>query len=249
MIYRYHRLFSVWLCQLLLCQLCSNLDSSLFNRYKLRDSTVLELGYYYCSSAFFVKSDCLLLRTCSAGTGLLGLVVAPWVQRYITTDLDYLLPLIRKNITHNKANILHELSKSSGFALQPDTITVDSLDWIQLLHTSPASRYQLFRLPPPNQSISTPNAQVLDLIFVVDCIFNPSLLPGLVETIDHFAVPGRTKVVVAVELRSEEVIRDFLELWLGKGGWEVWRVGDLSDGNGERLDVSFAIWVGMKVGK
>lgn len=62
-------------------------------------------------------------------------------------------------------------------------------------------------------------------------------------------MPGRTKVVIAVELRSEEVIRDFLGLWLGKGGWEVWRVGDLSDGNGERLDVSFAIWVGMKVGR
>lgn len=171
------------------------------------------------------------------------------MKHYITTDLDYLLPLIRKNITHNKDNILHELSKSSGFALQPNTITVESLDWIQLLHTTPASRHQLFRLPQPNQFFGTPDAQILDLIFAVDCIFNPSLLPGLVESIDHFAVPGRTKVVIAVELRSEEVIRDFLGLWLGKGGWEVWRVGDLSDGNGERRDVSFAIWVGMKVGR
>jgi protein N-lysine methyltransferase METTL21D len=38
---------------------------------------------------------------CSSGTGLLSLVFSPWVQHYTATDLDHLLPLIRKNIAAN----------------------------------------------------------------------------------------------------------------------------------------------------
>ena len=147
-------------------------------------------------------------------------------------------------------NIFRELEKCSGLKLSSNNITVAALDWMQLYQTTSVSaRRNLFRFT--NNSLDEESSSAIprlfpDIIFVVDCIFNPALIPPLVETINHFSVGGHTKVVVAVELRSEDVIRDFLELWIGKGGWEVWRLGDYPIGEG-RLDVSFAVWIGMKV--
>lgn len=90
----------------------------------------------------------------------------------------------------------------------------------------------------------------MDLLLVVDCIYHPSLLPPLVTTIDALAVTGRTVVVVVVELRAEDVIREFLELWLqagqsngdGDGGtWEIWHANV-----DEILDGPYAMWIGRK---
>ena len=92
------------------------------------------------------------------------------------------------------------------------------------------------------------------LLVIADCVYNPSLLPALLATIDHFAVPGRTSVLVAVELRAADVVREFLQLWLGLGSWEIWRVGSrCRDVDVERgcdddgwLGVDFAVWIGWK---
>ena len=80
----------------------------------------------------------------------------------------------------------------------------------------------------------------MDLILAVDCIYNPSLLPALVETIDFLTTPGKTAVLVVVELRQEDVVREFLELWVAKGGWEIWRIA-----NGF-LGSRYAVWTGWK---
>lgn len=87
------------------------------------------------------------------------------------------------------------------------------------------------------------------------------------STIDFLAVPGRTVIVVMVELRAEDVIREFLELWLragvgntvdeenqglvqngggsrdieGNGKWEIWHAN-----TDELLDGPYAVWVGWK---
>jgi len=79
-------------------------------------------------------------------------------------------------------------------------------------------------------------------LLVVDCIYHPSLLPALVETIEHLTIREQTTVLVAVELRAEEVIDEFLKLWVGnEGRWEVWSVGEVLQ------DASYAMWVGWKV--
>lgn len=57
---------------------------------------------------------------------------------------------------------------------------------------------------------------------------------------DYLTVPGRTAVMVVVELRAEDVIREFLQIWLAKSTeWEIWSVGGLMDG-------PYAAWVGWK---
>ena len=100
-------------------------------------------------------------------------------------------------------------------------VKAEALDWLALQECPPNIRRSVYSYDP------------IDLLLVVDCIYHPSLLPALVETIDYLSIPDRTTVLVVVELRAEDVIREFLELWLGAGGkgiWEIWHVNEIMDG-------------------
>ncbi|RPD78532.1 hypothetical protein L226DRAFT_610430 [Lentinus tigrinus ALCF2SS1-7] len=173
-----------------------------------------------------------------AGTGLLSIVLSPFVRHYTVTDIPELVPLIRKNVGHNLATGVSATSpqKAAGKHSSPpplltsSNVTATALDWVQL-HNAPASLRA--KLAPDDPA---------DVVLVVDCIYHPSLLPALLTTIDHLTVPGRTAVIVVVELRAEDVIREFLQMWLDKaedGRWEIWSVGGLIEG-------PYAVWVGWK---
>lgn len=160
-------------------------------------------------------------------------MLAPLVRHYIATDIDALVPLIRKNValnfpspdSHGHTGRSHDHSSP---ALGPN-ITVESLDWIAL-HGAPTSvRRSLIPSYP------------IDLLLVVDCIYHPSLLPALLSTIDYIATPGLTTVLVVVELRAEDVVREFLERWLhlDEGqSWSIW--------SSEILEGPYAVWIGYK---
>ncbi|EEB94427.1 hypothetical protein MPER_06761, partial [Moniliophthora perniciosa FA553] len=173
--------------------------------------------------ASFVQAD--MLKQChvmelgpSAGTGLLSIALSPLAKHYTVTDIDALVPLIKKNVQLNVPNDSNS------------NITVSALDWLILQSASPSSRRANFQFDSPP----------IDVLLVVDCIYHPSLLPCLVETMDFLAVPERTVALVVVELRAEDVIREFLQLWISKECWEVWRVDD------QVLGKPYAMWAGMK---
>ncbi|KAG6907135.1 hypothetical protein DXG01_010354 [Tephrocybe rancida] len=158
-----------------------------------------------------------------AGTGLLAVALAPHVGHYTVTDIEALQPLLCKNIA---ANFPGWTGLRTSLA-PGHNVFVQELDWVALSNTAPAQRRRLVDIESP------------DLVLVVDCIYHPSLLPSLVETINYIAVPGRTSVLVVVELRAEDVIREFLSLWLSRPGWEILRVGGLLPG-------PYAAWVGWQ---
>lgn len=137
-----------------------------------------------------------------AGTGLLSMALSTWVKNYTVTDIREILPLLAKNISLNYAD-----------STDTTNISVAELDWLSLHATPAKQRSRVFQLP------------AVDLVFVVDCIYHPSLMPALVDTIDYVSTPGRTTVMVVVELRDEDAVRVFLELWLRTPGWEIWRIG------------------------
>ena len=162
------------------------------------------------------------------------------MARYTLTDVDALVPLIQKNVAHNLN--LPSIPRSTVAGRRPahgggypasrgeDTnIVVEALDWEILCGASPALRRASFHYPP------------IDLLLVVDCIYHPSLLPALLATIDHLGTPGMTTVLVVVELRAEDVVREFLTGWLSlsNGAWQIWSVTDVMDG-------PYAVWVGWK---
>lgn len=167
-----------------------------------------------------------------AGTGLLGVVLSRFVRHYTVTDVEELVPLIRKNIAQNLSvsrtpppKLKHPSTPSPS-----SNVTADALDWVAFHDASEHARSKLVPAEPA------------DLVLVVDCIYHPSLLPALLTTIDYLTVPGRTAIVVVVELRAEDVVREFLQEWLEKvevADWEIWSVCGL-------LDSTYAVWVGWK---
>ncbi|KAI0697729.1 hypothetical protein C8T65DRAFT_19483 [Cerioporus squamosus] len=209
---------SVDFAEAILRQLHWKVSNAFMNRESLSKAHIVELG---------------------AGTGLLSIVLSPYVRHYTATDIAELVPLIRKNVGHNLSSTVSSvfpprtLGKHSSSSPPPSTsinVTTTALDWVHL-HNAPASLRA--KLAPDEPA---------DLVLVVDCIYHPSLLPALLTTIDYLTVPGRTAVVVVVELRAEDVIREFLQGWLDKsedGAWEIWSVGGLVDG-------PYAVWVGWK---
>ncbi|KAG5352135.1 hypothetical protein C0989_003603 [Termitomyces sp. Mn162] len=160
-----------------------------------------------------------------AGTGLLAAAFAPLVGHYTVTDIGDLQPLLRKNIA---ANFTGWPDRCVPPALGSN-VSVEELDWVTLSNTAPVQRGKLVSDRP------------VDLVLAVDCIYHPLLLPPLLETINYLAIPERTAVLVVVELRAEDVIREFLALWLSHSGWEIWRVG------GSLLHKPYVMWLGWRI--
>ncbi|KAH8832815.1 putative methyltransferase-domain-containing protein [Flagelloscypha sp. PMI_526] len=138
-----------------------------------------------------------------AGTGLLSILLAPLFKSYTATDLPELVPLIQKNVALN----------SQG-SRDLNSIHVQPLDWLD-----PVSWYPI------------PKNTYPDIILATDVTYNTFLLPKLVETFNHLTNPaghaGAT-VVVVTELRSHEIVQEFLDLWMNSTSsvrWEIWRVG------------------------
>jgi len=161
----------------------------------------------------------------SAGTGLLSVALSPLVRHYTATDIGPLVPLIQKNVSLNFAGWPKLPSGSPG-----SNISVEELDW-QLLQSSTASQRAKLYTPDP-----------IDLLLIVDCIYHPSLIPPLIATINHLTIPQRTTVLIVSELRSDDVMREFLDTWLAQPNWEIWHVGS-------KLLKSkhYVMWLGQKL--
>ena len=111
--------------------------------------------------------------------------------------------------------------------MSTSNIAAQDLDWITLQSTPHALRAKAFSF------------EVIDLLLAVDCVYHPSLVRPLVETMRHLTTPGKTTVVIVVELRMEDVVREFLEVWLQSDPrWRIWSLGE------QRLDSAYALWMG-----
>lgn len=153
----------------------------------------------------------------------MAVALSPLVRRYTATDIGDLMPLLRKNLALNFDGWPNCLPSTPG-----SNVFVDELDWVHLHSTSVARRSLVF------------DSEAIDVLLIVDCIYHPSLLPALVDTIHHLTTPDLTVVLVVVELRADDVIREFLQLWLGKPGWDVWHIGD------GLLHKPYVIWLGSR---
>ncbi|KAG8846832.1 hypothetical protein FRB91_000416 [Serendipita sp. 411] len=212
---------SVLLSQALLAHFHDTSSDHLFDVTRLKECCVLELG---------------------AGTGLLGLILGPLVALWTCTDLPEMVPLIKKN---------HALNRDSTMG---GSLGTEALDWNKLYECAFAARKRMFPIssfssisgdrPITRELESDTEDRDIDLVLAVDCVYNPSLIPPLLTTIDHFSSPNKTIVMVVMELRDDEVVRQFLTQWCMMPAWEVWRIGD--DRNQVFLDERFVIWIGLK---
>lgn len=209
-----HHFFSVAFAQLVLQENLWRRSGFLFDFSVLSSAHVVELGYV----VLVVSRHCLCMAfVLSAGTGMLSIVLSPLVKKYTVTDIEDLIPLIRKNIAMNLP-----------IQAQDSNIEVMALDWNTVLNAKPNI---LLNLIPSD----------IDLVLLVDGIYHPSLLPAFISTLNALCTPGQTTVLILVELRSEETIREFLQMWLDDPSqWEIWRI------SAQTIGPPYAMWAGWK---
>ncbi|KAJ7623248.1 putative methyltransferase-domain-containing protein [Roridomyces roridus] len=167
-----------------------------------------------------------------SGTGLLSIALSPLVRQYTATDMAELVPLIRKNLCLNFPG-WPQADAKHGASPRVSNVFLQELNWETLYSIPPARRTHIFPSLSP----------AVDLVLLVDCIYHPSLLSPLLTAIDHVSTASSI-VLVMMELRAEDVTREFLEGWLalGNGDWEIWHVADGQLGQ-ER---PYVMWVGWK---
>jgi hypothetical protein len=176
----------------------------------------------------------------SAGTGLLAATLGRLCRRYTATDIPDLVPLIRKNIKPKEMTI--KLKAHAG--AEASEVAAEALDWTTI-HSTPRSLWSKLRLLPELTSVET-GCLDLDVVLVVDCIYHPNLISPLLATLDYLGSMSVSspEVVVVAELRSEEVVREFVDGWVQMDGWTIWSLetGEEEKGLGPR----YGTWLGRK---
>lgn len=185
------------------------------------------------------------------GTGISGLValtLAQTLSRYIATDQNYALKLLRQNVAENAAVVERSLRRTAGkkgsrakdtTVPRPDRIDFVQLDW----HTD-----SVLSLRPCLDDGSAEGAKV-DVVIACDCIYNEALVDAFVSTcaeICTYYQPSDEKptlCVIAQQLRTPDVFEAWLNEFSRK--FRVWRMPDklltpeLREGHG------FAVHVGV----
>lgn len=131
---------------------------------------------------------------------------------------------VKRWVCSDQLDCLKLIVQNLGLNPSSTPTTVLEIDW-------------MYPTPPP------PPSEAYDLIFAFDCIYNPSLIPGFLHTLTSQTTEGRTIVCVVMEVRSEDVVSEFLNAWLEIEGWQVARFpwGD-QDGSGGK----FVGWIGWR---
>ncbi|KAH7379522.1 putative methyltransferase-domain-containing protein [Pyrenochaeta sp. MPI-SDFR-AT-0127] len=176
-------------------------------------------------------------------SGIVALTLGSKTSNYIATDQDYVLKLLRQNITENYHVVLPKAkkAKTSKKNSQPtsatdlnDRIRVQALDW---------------------ETDSVSQLTSVDLVIACDCIYNESLIEPLNSTCaaicrlrkqdaEHADAKQRpTLCLIAQQLRSPDVF----EAWLKSFHklFEVWKVPDGMLDEALREGSGFVVHVGI----
>jgi hypothetical protein len=168
-------------------------------------------------------------------SGLLGLVLAPLVSKYLLTDQSYVMKLLKENIDANRPQATMRKSRKisesvSSRGLAPQVLT---FDW----ETDSAS----------NIKNAIGKDDPITMLIACDCVYNDYLIKALVNTCVEVCAMTSTErnptlVLVAQQLRSDEIFAAWI-MEMAKS-FLVWRMPDrylseeLKDGSGFVIHVA-----------
>lgn len=163
--------------------------------------------------------------------GIVGLMLAPLVNRFIFTDQEYVLKTLRFNINENMPSSRPQArsrkqsrNKEHNQILSTDShVDVVPLDWeiSEVQHCLRSLGYD----------DSTAQGARVNAVLAIDCVFNESLVKPLVDTCRTICRNGCQQdgtqpsvCIFAQQLRLPEVF----ELWMKTmmQDFQVWRVPD-----------------------
>ena len=163
-------------------------------------------------------------------SGIVGITLAPKVGRYIATDQDYVMKLLKRNIEESslQKEVLGPRKRRNQWSADEPLLysrkvpEVMSLDW-ELDSVS--------SLPTLLQRNGGDAAVTCDALVACDCIYNEALVDPFVHTCAEICRlraetdnPNHTICIIAQQLRSSIVF----EAWLCSffRSFHVWRIPD-----------------------
>jgi len=168
------------------------------------------------------------------------------VKAYVVTDQDYVMKLLKLNISENQPDTTSSSkgrkssakSKNSAPAsVKASKIIAQPLDW-ETDEVTPSLT-------------GSDSSQSFDVVVACDCIYNDALIAPLVQTcVDACKLRAsdteKTEpavCVVAQQLRSNEVFEGWLDAF--HRSFRVWRVPDEHLDDGMKSNSGFVVHVGI----
>ncbi|MCJ1400897.1 hypothetical protein MMC11_004108 [Xylographa trunciseda] len=192
-----------------------------------------------------LRPDSLVLELGCGITGIVGLALAPKIGRYVATDQEHLLNILKRNVSENtirpKAVKPPKKSdkvtaRSKGQPEEDSNIEVIALDWELSLISS---------LPDLLGGTST-----IDVLIGCDCVYNEALIDPFVRTCTEIcelrSQSGQwppTVCLVAQQLRSPDVFEAWAKAF--HKSFRFWRMPDKLLHPGLRTNSGYVIHLGV----
>jgi len=186
-----------------------------------------------------LRQDSIVLELGCGVSGVVALALAPHIKKYVATDQDYVLKLLKQNVANNllksssstsrrarQTNSKHQRASTTHTNENTSNIEFLVLDWeLDSVSTLPSFLGQ-------NQGNgSESNLFGVDVLVACDCIYNDALIEPFVTTCAQIcglrttdSKHKPTVCIVAQQLRSAEVFESWLTTF--HRSFHVWRVPD-----------------------
>lgn len=201
--------------------------------------------------------DAVVLELGCGVSGVVALTLAPSVKRYIATDQDYVLKLLKQNIaentlnpsvgSHKQSNKKKHGGSSRGTSTPRETeastlnIETLTLDW---------EADSIMGLPHLLGQRADDALQGVDVLLATDCIYNFALIEPFVTTCAQIcrlrsaSDPTRPTVcIIGQQLRLPDVFEEWIKCF--HKHFQVWRVPDELLTKELGTDSGFAVHAGI----
>lgn len=184
-----------------------------------------------------LTQDSIVLELGCGISGIIALILAPKIGRYIATDQDYVLKLLTKNLAENTNTSAQSSAKparqSSSHAGRSKSQANQLSDTNRAIETMALDWEldSLLALPDILKLSSRHTSGMIDAVIACDCIYNEALIDPFVRTcaelcrLRNAALSSKLTVcIVAQQLRSPTVFESWLLAF--NTAFRVWRVPD-----------------------
>lgn len=200
----------------------------------------------FLADAGYISASSIALELGTGVSGVVALTLAPKINKYIATDQDYVIRLLRRNIAENTplttaAKKTNTKSRRSQSAREQPHGSVETLELDWELDSVSAL---------PSVLGHDRDGNGVDLIIACDCIYNDALIEPLNNTCaqicrlrprDQGEKP--TVCVVAQQLRSPDIFESWLRSFHRL--FHVWRVPDQHLTEPLRENTGFIVHIGV----
>ena len=182
-------------------------------------------------------------------SGLPGMAVASRVARYIATDQDYVLKLLRRNLKENSIQLSAPPQQKDSLSAKLGQTKVEAITQMQFLELD----WESSGLNSLSALLQDSSGSKVDTILACDCIYNDTLIEPLVRTCATLCsqelrdrpsekTPKAAICIIAQQLRSPEVFQGWLTQFHRR--FRVWRFPDNLLNQGLKQGTGYVIHIG-----